>query len=175
MRLGCCPKVRDRCGNGGHSCLKFCDLVVHARRGCTGATSSSLSGSNPGGLAGVHQLPMLGLLGRGKTIVDVSGVTLGLNIGHLVDFLLGNEPASTRVTTMSTAMARPAAALATTSTFLIKGQNDAALGNNVIGLEGLTTFSMSSLLSYNNGKFRHLGTTFEMMSLSDDFYKFIIK
>jgi hypothetical protein len=56
--------------------------VVHARRGCTGATSSSLSGSNPGGLAGVHQLPMLGLLGRGKTIVDVSGITLGLNIGH---------------------------------------------------------------------------------------------
>ena len=47
--------------------------------------------------------------------------------------------------------------------------------SNLSGLEGLTTFSMSSLLSYNNGKFCHLGTTFEMMSLSDDFYKFIIK
>jgi hypothetical protein len=38
---------------------------------------------------------MLGLLGRGKTIIDISGVTLGLDIGHLVDLLLRNEPIST--------------------------------------------------------------------------------
>jgi hypothetical protein len=106
--------------------------VVYARRGCTGATSGSLSWSIPGGLAGVHQLPMLGLLGRGKTIVGLGQVTLGLDIGHLVDFLLGNKPAGTPVTTTSTATAGPAAASAATATSLIKGQNGAALGNNVI-------------------------------------------
>ena len=124
-------------GSRGHGCLKFCDLVGHARCGCTGATSGFLSGSTPRGLAGVHQLPMLGLLGRGKTIVDVSGVTLGLDIGHLVDLLLRDEPASTRVTTMSTATAGPAAALTATSTSLSKGQNGAALGNNVILMQAL--------------------------------------
>jgi hypothetical protein len=124
-------------GSRGHGCLKFCDLVGHARCGCTGATSGFLSGSTPRGLAGVHQLPMLGLLGRGKTIVDVSGVMFGLDIGHLVDLLLRDEPASTRVTTMSTATAGPAAALTATSTSLSKGQNGAALGNNVILLQAL--------------------------------------
>ena len=67
--------------------------MVYARRGRTGATSGALCGSTPGGLAGVQQLRMLGLLGRGKTIVEVSGLTLGLDIGHLIDFLLRNEPA----------------------------------------------------------------------------------
>ncbi len=39
--------------------------------------------------------------------------------------------------------------------------------NHVNGLEGLTTFSMSSLLSYNNVKFRHLGTTFNDVTIDD--------
>jgi hypothetical protein len=125
-------KVQDCCCSGGHGCLKFCDLVVYARRGRTGATYGALCGSTPGGLAGVHQLSMLGLLGRGKTIVDFSGVTLGLDIGHLVDFHLRNEPTSTRVTTTSTATAGPATALPATSTSLSEGQDGAALGDNVI-------------------------------------------
>ena len=88
-----------------------------------GHFSSSLRGSAPRGLAGIHQLPMLGLLGRGKIVVDLGGVTLGLDIGHFVDFLLRNEPttSSMRVTTTSTATARPAAASPATSTSLSKG------------------------------------------------------
>ena len=75
---------------------------------------------------------MLGLLGRGKTIVDVSGVTLGLDIGHLVDFLLRNEPARAQVTTTSMATAGPASALPATSTSLSKGRDGAVLGDSVI-------------------------------------------
>ena len=85
----------------------------------------------------MHQLPMLGLLGRGKSHVDVSGVMLGLDTSHLIDFLLGNNPAGTRVATTSAAMAGPAVALAATATPLIEGQNGAALGNNVILLGAL--------------------------------------
>jgi hypothetical protein len=62
---------------------------------------------------------------------------LGLDTSHLIDFLLGNNPADTQVTTTSTAMAGPAAASAATTTSLIKGQNGAALGNNVIILGAL--------------------------------------
>jgi hypothetical protein len=75
---------------------------------------------------------MLGLLGRGKSSVDVSGVMLGLDTSHLIDFLLGNKPAGTQVTTTSAATARPAAASAATAMSLIKGQNGVALGGNVI-------------------------------------------
>ena len=100
-------------------------------------TSGTLRGSTLGGLAGVQQLPMLGLLGRGKTIVVVSGVMLGLDIGHLVDFLLRNEPARVHVTTTSTTTAGPAAALPATSTSLSEGQDGAALGDNVILLQAL--------------------------------------
>ena len=75
---------------------------------------------------------MLGLLGGGKIVVDLRRVNLGLDIGHLINFLLGNNPAGTRVTTMSTAMAGPVAALAATATSLIKGRNGVALGNNII-------------------------------------------
>ena len=41
------------------------------------------------------------LLSRGKIVVDVSGVTLGLDIGQLVDFLLRNKTAT--ATSMATA------------------------------------------------------------------------
>jgi hypothetical protein len=80
---------------------------------------------------------MLGLLGRGKIIVDLGGVTLGLDVGHLVNFLLRDEPASTQVVARSTAAAGPAAASPATSTSLIKGKDSASLGNNVILLRAL--------------------------------------
>ncbi len=85
----------------------------------------------------MHQLPMLGLLGRGKSHVDVSGVMLGLDTSHLIDFLLGNNPAGMQVTTTFAATAGPATASAATATSLIKDQNGAALGNNVILLGAL--------------------------------------
>ena len=111
--------------------------MVYARHGCTGVTSGALRRSTPGSLAGVHQLPMLGLLDRGKTIVDLGGVTLGLNIGHLVDFLLRNKPARARATTMSTATAGPAAASPATPTSMSEGRDGAALGGNGILLRAL--------------------------------------
>ena len=96
---------------------------------------------------------MLGLLGRGKTIVDVSGVTLGLDIGHLVNFLLRNEPASAQVTTMSTAMARPATASPTTSVSLSEGRDGATLGDNVILLGALEV----TIKVHDRVEFRELG------------------
>ena len=104
--------------------------------GCTGATLGALHGSTPRGLARIHQLPMLGLLDRGNIVVDLGEVTLGLNI-HFVDFLLRNDPASTRVATTSTATAGPATALPTASTLLSKDQDGVALGDNVILLQVL--------------------------------------
>ena len=88
--VGCSRKVRDCCGSRGHGCLELCSQEAHTRCGPTGATPGALRGSTPGGLARVHRLPMLDLLGRSKTIVDFGGVTLGLDIGHLVKFLLRN-------------------------------------------------------------------------------------
>jgi hypothetical protein len=80
---------------------------------------------------------MLGLLGGGKIVVDLGRVNRGLNIGHLIDFLLGNNPAGMQVTTTFAATAGPATASAATATSLIKDQNGAALGNNVILLGAL--------------------------------------
>jgi hypothetical protein len=80
---------------------------------------------------------MLGLLSRGKIVVDLGWVMLGLNIGHLVDFLLRNKAASTQITTTSTATAGPAAASTATSTSLSEGWDGAALEDNVILLRVL--------------------------------------
>ncbi len=91
-----------------------------------------LSGASLGGLAGVPQLPMLSLLGRGKSVVDLGGVNLVLDPSHLVNFLLGNNPAGARVTTASTATAGPAVASTATATSLIECRNGAALGCNVV-------------------------------------------
>ncbi len=110
--------------------MKFSDLAGHARR--RQCTSGALSGASPGGLARVPQLPMLGLHGRGKSVVDLGRVNLSLKASHLVNFLLGNNPAGTRVTTASTATAGPAAASTATAMSLIEGGNGAALGCNVI-------------------------------------------
>jgi hypothetical protein len=123
-------ELGDRRGSRGHGCLELSDLAVQAGR----IAPIALGGSSPGRLIRVLQLPMLGLLGRGKGQIDVGRVSLVLDPGHLVDFLLGNKPEGTRHTTTSTATATagPAAASTATTASLSQGGNGAACGRIVV-------------------------------------------
>ena len=100
-------KFRDCYNSGGHGCLELRHGDSRCR--CTGAALGALCGSTPRGCTRIKHLPMLGLLGRGKSIVDLDGVMLVLDVGHLVNFYLRDKPVSMRVATTATtrATARP--------------------------------------------------------------------